>query len=394
MPSQGGKNVLITFGRSFLTLDFARLMGAGGHTVYVADSVRFPISRYSKWVTKAFRVARPKFEPVEWARDIARIVREKDIDLVITVHEETDILAQVVRRYPDLFPESCQLFLSDFESEVRLHNKYEFQHLLDSLGVDTMKFAQVTNQAELEAIDWGVPFALKQCYSRGSQDVHHVYPGHLPEVSFDPGNPWIAQEWIKGKNYCSYSICRNGEVLAHTLYPVNYAIDGHSCLDYEHVEHERVAQWVRDRVKAINFTGQIAFDFIDVPDGRLLTIECNPRATSGIMLFEANDGVDRAFFGTSGDTPITPGSGVRKMVGPGMLLYGWKKSARGGHSLREFFRDVRRTDEVIMQRDDLKPAFMMPLALLNIVGESLRYRVGLAEGFMHDHEWDGNPLPD
>ncbi|WP_024796070.1 ATP-grasp domain-containing protein [Tomitella biformata] len=392
MSNQGGKNILITFGRSFLTLDIARLMGAGGHTVFVADSVRFPISRYSNSVTKAFRVARPKFEPVEWARDIARIVREQHIDLVITVHEETDILAQVVRRYPDLFPDSCQLFLSDFESEVRLHNKYEFQVLLDSLGVDTMKFARVSSQEELEALDFTVPFALKQCYSRGSQDVHKVYPGNLPDVTFDPGNPWIAQEWIKGKNYCSYSICRNGEVLAHTLYPVNYAIDGHSCLDYAHVEHEAIAQWVRDRVKAINFTGQIGFDFIDVPDGRLLTIECNPRATSGIMLFEANNQIDRAFFGTN-DTVVTPNPGVRKMVGPGMLMYGWRKSARGGHTMREFIRDVLRTDEVITQRNDLKPAFAMPLAMVSILREAVRYKVGIPEAFMHDHEWDGHPLP-
>lgn len=392
MSTKTGKNVLITFGRSFLTLDIARLMGAGGHTVFVADSVRFPISKYSNAVTKAFRVARPKFEPVKWAHDIAAIVREQNIELVITVHEETDILAQVVRKYPNLFPESCQLFLSDFESEVRLHNKYEFQALLDSMGVDTMRFAQITNQAELEAVDWNVPFALKQCYSRGSQEVYKVYPGKLPDVSFDPANPWIAQEWIKGDNYCSYSICLNGEVLAHTLYPVNYAIDGHSCLDYEHVEHERIEEWVRDRVKALNFTGQVGFDFIDVPDGRLLTIECNPRATSGIMLFEPGCGVDQAFFGTN-DTVIHPKLGTRKMIGPGMLLYGWKKSARGGHTLREFIRDARRTDEVIIKRSDSGPAWAIPLAVYSLVGESLKYRVGFAEGFMHDHEWDGNPLP-
>ncbi len=392
MSDQSGKNVLITFGRSFLSLDIARQMGAGGHTVFVADSVQFPISRYSNSVTKAFRVARPKFAPVEWARDIARIVREHDIDLVIPVHEETDILAQVIRRYPDLFPAACRLFLSDFKSTARLHNKYEFQVLLESLSIDTMKFAKVSSQAELEALDFTTPFALKQCYSRGSQEVYKVYPGQLPKVSFDPANPWIAQEWIKGKNYCSYSICHNGEVLAHALYPVNYAIDGHSCLDYAHVEHEGIAHWVRERVNAINYTGQIGFDFIETPAGRLLSIECNPRATSGIMLFEANNRVDRAFLGTS-NAIIKPNPGVRKMMGPGMLMYGWRKSARGGHTIREFFRDVHRTDEVIVQRNDLRPAFAMPLAMACIIGQAIRYRVGIPEAFMHDHEWDGEPLP-
>src|SRR5699024_11576928 len=125
LDGEGPKRVLITFGRSFLSLSIARLIGSAGHTVHVADSVPFAVSRFSNKVRRMHRTPRPKYEPIEWAFAIAQIVREESIDLLVTVHEETDILAQVLVRYPDLFPDSCQLLLSDFELEHTMHHKYE-----------------------------------------------------------------------------------------------------------------------------------------------------------------------------------------------------------------------------------------------------------------------------
>src|SRR5699024_2192571 len=141
LDAEGPKRVLITFGRSFLSLYIARLIGSAGHTVHVADSVPFAVSRFSNRVSRMHRTPRPKYEPLEWAFAIAGIVQEQKIDLLITVHEETDILAQVIRRYPDLFPDTCRLLLSDFELEHSMHNKYQYQQLLDSIGVPTLRYA-------------------------------------------------------------------------------------------------------------------------------------------------------------------------------------------------------------------------------------------------------------
>lgn len=174
------KTVLITFGRSYLSLHLARLMGAAGHDVLITDSVRFPVSRFSSAVRKAFRAPRPRYEPVEWAKALARIVREEGVDLVVTVHEGTEILANTIKQYPDLFPERHKLFLSTFDLEARLENKYEFQAALNTVGMPTLDFALVRSQEELEALDFDRPFALKRVYSRGSQDVHKVHPGEVP----------------------------------------------------------------------------------------------------------------------------------------------------------------------------------------------------------------------
>ncbi|MBY4573093.1 ATP-grasp domain-containing protein [Gordonia paraffinivorans] len=389
MDSAGRAHVLITFARSFLSLELARLMAAGGHRVTVVDSIPIAVSRYSNAVDEFHRVPPPKFEPLEYCQALAKIVADNDIDMVIPVHEETDIIAMLA----ELFPPECRLFLSDFDLENRLHHKYEFQKLLVELGIPTRKFARVAGPEDAAGLDFDKPFALKRCYSRGSQKVHKVQPGDpLTWLEHDELNPWVAQEWVSGDKYCTYSVCHEGRVYAHATYPVDYAIDGSSCLNFRAVEHPRIQAWVADLVERVGFTGQIGFDFIeDGPDKDLFCIECNPRATSGIMMFSPGDGVDRAFLGTSDPDVevITPSPDVEKMIGIGMLLYGWRAPSRRGRSMAQFARDFRRSADVITRSGDQKPAIMLPLAYASILRSCAKYRVGLAEGFMHDHEWDG-----
>jgi len=82
------------------------------------------------------------------------------------------------------------------------------------------------------------------------------------------------------------------------------------------------------------------------------------------------------------------------MLGPGMLMYGWRKSARQGKTFRQYLRDYLRTDGVIFNPQDPGPSLALPLAMANIVAEAARYRVNIPDAFMHDHEWDGSSPTD
>lgn len=385
MGTSDRKHVLITFGRSFLTLELARLMSAAGHRVTIVDSIPIGVTRLSHASSAFFKVPPPKFEPRAYCHAVAKIAAEQGVDMVIPIHEETDILAMMV----DLFPPDCELFLSDFELENRLHNKLDFSELLVELGRPHLKFAGLRSREDVPRLDFDKPFALKQCYSRGSQKVYKVAPGDpLDWLEFDPTNPWLAQEWASGDKYCTYSIVREGTVYAHATYPVDYAIDGNSCLNFRSVDRPDIFDRVSSFVREMNFTGQIGVDFIDDPDRGLVSIECNPRATSGIMMFGPSDRVDRAFFGENTEV-ITPEPNVDKMIGLGMLLYGWRKASRRGRSMRQFVQAFRAADDVISCPGDNRPAILLPLAYAGILRSCFKYHVGLAEGFMHDHEWDG-----
>ncbi|MFW0793702.1 carboxylate--amine ligase [Gordonia sp. CPCC 205515] len=385
MGSSQRRRILITFGRSFLTLELARMMSAAGHHVTIVDSIPIGVTRLSHAHDKFYKVPPPKFEPRAYCHALSRIVAKDKIDMVIPIHEETDILSMMV----DIFPPSCELFLSDFELENQLHNKYEFSELLVSLGRPHLKFAQLRTRDDVAHLDFEKPFALKQCYSRGSQKVHKAHPGDpLDWLDFDPTNPWLAQEWASGEKFCTYSIAREGKVYAHATYPVDYAIDGNSCLNFRSLDRPDILDRVSSFVREVNFTGQIGVDFIEDPDRGLVSIECNPRATSGIMMFDSDDGIDRAFFGENTEL-ITPQPDTNRMIGLGMLLYGWRKPSRRDRSMRQFFRDFRSADDVITCPGDQRPAIGLPIAYLGVLRSCLKYHVGLAEGFMHDHEWDG-----
>ncbi|MEJ9078514.1 ATP-grasp domain-containing protein [Gordonia malaquae] len=388
MASGTSRHVLITFARSFLTLNLARLMAAAGHRVTVVDSLAVGVSRYSNAVSGFHKVPPPKFAPQEYCRELASIVEREKVDIVIPIHEETDILAMMA----GLFPDTVELFLSPFEVEDMLHNKLSYQRALTERGFETLKFMELSSPEDVEKLDFTTPFAIKQAYSRGSQTIYKAHPGDdLSYLEFDPTNPWIAQEWLEGDRYCTYSVCRDGEVFAHATYPVDYAIDGKSCLTFEHVDHEGILEWTRKLAKSVNFTGHMGLDFIDHPERGLYTIECNPRGTSGIMMFTREQRVDRAFFGENTEL-ITPPLGRSTMIGAGMLLFGWKKNAYPNNTFKKFRAKMRESKDVIIDPLDPKPAAMMPLAYAGIMRQARKYGVGIDGGFMHDHEWDGRPV--
>ena len=56
-----------------------------------------------------------------------------------------------------LFPAECEVFLSDFDTENKLHNKYDFQRELVSLGIPTLKFAVVEGPDDAAALDFDAP---------------------------------------------------------------------------------------------------------------------------------------------------------------------------------------------------------------------------------------------
>lgn len=378
------KNFLLTAGRAPSTLDLARQLKAAGHRVFVADTTNWHVCRGSNAVTKNFIIPSPRFQTENFIKSLLKIIEAEKIDYLIPTFEEV----LYVSSHLDQFPKSCKVFSAPFETLLALHNKWFFYEEQIKAKIPAPETYLIEKIQDLKQLNPNHFYALKACYSRSAQSIYKIGPGEsLPDIEIEPHNPWIAQKWLDGKRYCTYSICEEGKVMAHATYPVQIAIQGHFCLNFESINHPKILEWIKNFVAFEKFTGQVGFDFFEEADGTIYAIECNPRATHGLILFQSSDRIDRAFTGGVHEV-IQPKEGNTKQIAAGMSVYGWK-SAYKENKMKEFFNILLKTPDVVFDRHDIKPFLYTPLVYSNYVIESLKSHLNLTASFTHDFNWEG-----
>ena len=98
--------------------------------------------------------------------------------------------------------------------------------------------------------------------------------------------PWIAQEYLPGRPFATFSIAHQGRIAAHATYATDFCHNFGPTVVYRRAEQPAVLQWVRTFIDAVKYTGQVGFDFIEDASGRIAAIECNPRLTGGMYLLK------------------------------------------------------------------------------------------------------------
>ncbi|MFQ5729201.1 MAG: ATP-grasp domain-containing protein [Waddliaceae bacterium] len=376
------KKILLTGTRLPCALDLARQLHRTGHDVYAADTSSWHVTRFSNAITKFFLIPSPRHFTDDFIDSIVNIVEKEKIDLLIPIWEEVFFLSGVLER----FPKSCEVFCSPFELIHELHNKWLFNNKLGSLGFKTPHSILLRSNDDPQLETFKKPYVLKACYSRGSHRLINSDSQQIRSMEIAPDNLWIAQEFIQGEHYSSYSVCFRGKVLAHSLYPVRYTLDGNTCLVFESVSHQAIFKWVEQFIEKIHYTGQIAFDFIETPAGDLYAIECNPRATSGLHLFAKEDRLDQAFLHTASST-IFPRVGNSKQITMGMLLYGWRMAISENKKL-QYFKKFISTQDVIFDLKDIKPFLFQPCILVSYLFKSKKKGKPIPVWITYDLEWD------
>lgn len=376
------KKILITAGRSWVTLDLARQLNSAGHKIYIAETSNHHVCRLSRAVENSFIVPSPRFEPEKFIDSLEEIVRREKIDFLLPICEEIFYISKSL----DRFPPSCKVLCSPFDIMHTLHNKWRFMQLLKELNLNPPETYLISSREDLKTIPFKKPYILKPCYSRGSQKIRKVTPPEQPPIlEIETFNPWVAQEWIEGKRYCTYGVCHDGALSAHSIYPVGFTVDGSSCVVFEAVEHQGILKWVKEFVQKINFTGQIAFDFIEDERG-LYAIECNPRATSGAHLF-TKENIDKALFHPQHET-ITPKPGTKRQLAIGMLIYGWRNLPKN-RTFFDFLKNLLTVKDVVLRFNDLIAVAYVPLLFFHYMAESNRLGIRVPSTFTYDLEWNG-----
>lgn len=374
------KNILITGGRFFTALELARSFYNSGHKVFVADTTRVHLCAYSKCVSRSFLIPSPRFEFGKFEKKLKVIIEKYNIDMVIPVFEEALYLAKAD---PDIF-KRCELFCSSLSIMHQLHNKWLFSKLQDTLDIPILPIKLIKKSKDLKNIHFS-PYALKPCYSRGSFELQKISSKEKPNISIDKAKKyWVAQKWIEGEKYCTYSICRNGKVQAHVTYP-NKTICGY-CMSFESIKHSRILQWVKNLVKKLNFTGQISLDLIESSDGSLYALECNPRATSGLHLLAANLDLAKYFIENNIKIYQSP-VGVGRQMAFGMLLYGLNQREKK-QTISSFVKKHLKYKDVVFCKEDLKPFLLQLFIFGKHILRCFKYKLPIPEAFLYDLNWE------
>jgi hypothetical protein len=220
-----------------------------------------------------------------------------------------------------------------------------------------------------------------------------------------PHAAWVAQRYVPGTEASTYSVAQKGRLLAHVTYQSPYRAGKGSGIYFEPVVAPDILAFTQAFVKQWDYTGQIAFDFQQTPQGKTYVLECNPRATSGIHLFTPNDHLPEAFLNpkfleeslpensilespatSESETIRQPQGDTAKMLGLIMPLYG----LQSGPSPLRFIRDMCRTPDAVFSWDDPMPFFYQFVSFAEIVRKSRRRKVSLTQAATADLEWDGD----
>jgi hypothetical protein len=381
-------HVLILGGRAPVALDLARRFAAQGSIVHVADSVPCRISSWSRAVTAVHAIAPPRLALAAFARDLAKLIERHRIELVVPTCEEVFFLSRSRR----LLPAQCAVFADGFDQLRELHSKWHFLGLAQGCGAIVPKSARIDT---LEAArEWAGDRAvvLKPEYSRFGVHVR-IYPAGIPAAAPQLASlgPWVAQEFQRGRELCSYSIATRGSLRAHVTYEPSYRLGNSSSYYFEQVSNPTIEGFVSSFVAKIGFTGQISFDWIASDSGQVSVLECNPRAISGLHLFSMSDAVANAIQGFN-EGLVAPTSKSPRMLAPVMLAAGLPAAARAG-KLRRWVRDWLRAKDVLSIPGDRLPLAGAARDIASFAAMAVGRRSSMREASTRDIEWDGEDLP-
>ena len=312
-----------------------------------------------------------------------QIIKEQNIDYVIPCCEEIFYIA----KYKNLLEEYTKVFCMDINLLNKLHNKYEFIKLLQTILLDssTIKIPYTKKLSDYNYKSFSsVDIVVKRIYSRFSSSTI-IKPSHNELLSLEK-KKYIIQEFAEGYLVCSYSIAINGRLTAHTIYRAKYQIDHGAGLFFENIDNDLIQNSIYEFVKSIvfntNFSGQIAFDFL-VNGSTITVIEANPRLTSGIHCLSNNPDLVKSFF--EQDLNLIWEKNYRSQcLLPIILIKLFKLCSR--YPISGLIKDLQKSRNVL---SEIK--FLNLLSSIHcLITIANKYKISVEEASTFDIEWNGN----
>ena len=354
------RTILISGGKMTKALALARSFHSAGHRVILVEARKYRLTghRFSKAVDHFYTV--PKPAAADYIDALVSIVRLENVDVYVPVCSPAASYYDAAAKFE--LSQYCEVIHCDPDLVSRLDDKYEFSAMAGEVGLPVPETYRISSSRQVEEFDFRDaerPYILKSIpYDPVERLDLTKLPRETPELTaafartktMSEDIPWIMQAFIKGKEYCTHSTVRDGEIQLHCC-----CESSAFQINYEMVDKPEIESWVREFVRPLKLTGQVSFDFIEATDGRLYAIECNPRTHSAITMFYNHPDVANAYL-ESGFPVIRPLESSR----PTYWLYHeiWRLLTRPAQ-LRYRLNVIRRGKDAIFDWSDPLPFLMV-----------------------------------
>jgi len=380
--------VLITSSRMPFALGMVRRLAAEGRAIYAADDYSLSSGSHSKYLAGHFVYPSPRSDTTGFLAELERIVSEHEIDVLVPTFEETFYISTQIERLSHL----TTVFASPFSTLAALHNKGAFERLVAKLGLPIPETVVVTSNDELrEATGRLGKYFARAAFSRGGisclanagplagwRDIDEVHP--TPEL------PWLVQPFVEGETVCSYSTAHEGRVSSHLMYRIPRQHKHSTGIQFEAIDATESLKLIEPIVAELGYTGQISFDFLVTDDG-LTFVECNPRATDGLLLMPRDELAAGLLEPRAETFVLEPGGRVQ--LDFAVLADGFADHL---DRLPESIGDLAQVRDAGSGWHDPLPTLYSALAMCHSVEQSFAEHIGHVATMVGDMNWDGEPI--
>lgn len=383
---------LVTGARAPATLEIVRNLGQHGHQVYLADSLKYPISRNSRFVHSYHQIPAPKNNLSNYKDALNALLIQHEIDYLLPTCEEVFYISKL----KDELEKNTSVLCSDIGLLKSLHSKSEiFKCSLDCC-IQIPQTNLLTQEFINELSEYS-SYVLKRMFCRFGSDVV-VSPSRKQikqamnksqEDGFSVDNSYLIQERIAGQEICCYAIVNYGVVNLCVCYFPKYRLSQSASIYFESIEEPVITHFVKQLSKKHNFTGQISFDFIRNDKGVYL-LECNPRATSGVHLCRDVD-LASAFI-EKRESSWSPATGFSVQIKLAMLLFIFPRKLL--FNTRSLIADYRQAIDAININNDKNFLIYTVRSFLEIIVTAIKNKQSLRDATTRDIEWDGGSFND
>ena len=375
------KNILIAGSRMTKALQLARSFHAAGHRAILVDTHKYWLAgnQFSNAVAASYTVPDPSKDLEGYVKALYAIAIKEKIDFFIPVAIFAVINYDSEGKPP--LPNDVEFFHFDADVTKMLDDKFAFAETARSYSLSVPKSFLITDPEQVLNFDFSnqknkyilksIPYdqIRRLDLTKLPCDTPAQTAAFVKSLPISPEKPWIMQEFISGKEYCTHSTVRDGQTTMYcccesSAFQVNY----------ENVDKPKIREWATHFAKELGRTGQLSFDFIEAQDGTAYAIECNPRTHSAITMFYNHPGVadaylDRDVASNATIYPLQPQSDSK----PTYWLYHelWRlNEIRSLKQLQTWVRNILRGKEAIFEVSDPLPFLMVhhwqiPLLLLD-----------------------------